>query len=346
MAESRSDGRDATHYNGKTPASLPGSSSSILRESRDEGGSERYSVDKIIDVAIAEEMKGTAEDLKDELPWFQKNKIWLTSDIWLGYPVGTPEMMRQCERRGLPSPPNGAFYVLVNESPAKPTLFDWDPDERLAEIIVFSRIVHPTAFGYDYCARVWLSDDGRPRNILPPRTAGARAYTVNGDRPWLTRDEWSQVGRLVEQWRTSDANKCKRFRSAIWYREKIAQEYYLDVRWCLLVTAIECLIGVGFGKTRVGRGKQFRHGCVELASTCESVLSETEAHEAWHRRSSLVHGQGWPTGALRNDKPEDDLYERLEGILDAAIRKGISDPAFRAHFSSDDELLSWLRHSP
>ncbi|MBN2563560.1 MAG: hypothetical protein JXQ75_21790 [Phycisphaerae bacterium] len=306
---------------------------------------------RTIDVLICNHHRGPElndDNDRDNLWWFQNNKFFVTpkEDVWVGRLPETERVMDACVPAGLNFKPVrqfGWYYALVNEMPANPDDPNWDIDQRLTQIAVFSRFVFPTRIGYEYCARIHYTDDGAQQII--PLLGGARVY--GGERrEWLTCKEWRQVKCLLSQWDATNAPACERLNSAIWYREKMAQEYYLEVRWMLLVTAIESLIGLwsnGNGKVP-GRGKQFVTGVCRIAEECKLRFDASDAEKAWRRRSSLVHGAGWPTGALKDGEPSDNLHGKLQHVLDATICRMIEEPVYRFHFEDDVRLAAWLQY--
>jgi len=313
---------------------------------------------KTLDVLIANHYRGPTVrpgyDLAD-LAWLRKNRLYLddANEVWVGALADTLKVMDACEKRGLNADATrqfGAYYALVNENPAKPDEWNWDPDQRLTEVVVLSRLVFPTALGFEYAARLQLKDDGQLLRIVPLGDH-RRAYTPE-TREWLTRDEWQQVKNLRQTWRQAKANACERLHKSLWYRENVAREYYLDIRWPLLITVLECLIGLwarddAQDRPRLpGRRVQFVNGMKKLGEACDFAVTDQELDAAWERRSNLVHGQGWPNASLpASSPPSDPLYRSLEHAINAALRKLILDPSFRQHFETDASLLQWLGYS-
>ena len=278
------------------------------------------------------------------------DEIWI---VWAGrindyLPIDSKPIMDACERPGYVDPPNAlhghahrgtrqytAWYVLWNEQPAEVDRDKWDPDQRLTEFVVMSRLIHPTPLGFEYAARVEQWDE--QLTIAP--FDGVPAYTTQ-EPYYLTCTQWKEAGNLVKLWRAMKAGCCERIKSAIWYREKVAQEYHLEVRWSLLVTAIESLTSEWVTKKK--SGERFGKGVTKLASEIGVAISSHDADVAWKRRSSLVHGQGWPSGKAPVDAKSDRSYRCFENLLDKTLRRLIEEPTFRCNFENDRALTAWL----
>ncbi len=306
----------------------------------------------VIDVLIASHYRGPGlaqSPADDDLIWFLHNRLYLNDEesIWVGRLPETSIIMDACEPAGYNFKATrqfGAYYALVNEQPEDTDNDNWDMKQPLTEIVVLSRLVVPAPLGFEYAARIRTLQDGRKQII--PLPEGERAY-ASDNREWLTLAEWKVVSELAKTWKSTRASTCERLRSALWYREKLAREQHLDVRWVLLATALESLIGVwvnapGAQRDLPRRGRQFILGVQKLASTCGLPFTQADATTAWQRRSSLAHGAGWPSGSLKNGEPSDDLHVRLESVLNASIRRLIEDQPLRSQFDNDNSLRSWL----
>ncbi|OWY71561.1 hypothetical protein B7486_07690 [cyanobacterium TDX16] len=303
----------------------------------------------IQDVLIWNHHRGPKDDESgNDLLWYLKHRQFLNAsgDLWVGHIDGTDMIMTACEPAGYRFSPHrqfSAYYAIVNERPSEPEEYRWDPDQRLVRVLAFSRLIHPTPTGYDYAARVRRDREGRVKQVI--LFGGLNAYS-DEEREWLTRAEWNDVVKLINVYENTNGAACRRLHSAIWYREKLATEYYLDVRWVLLATALESIIGIWLvdrsRKRLPGVSRRFVVGVSRLADSCDVPFSESEAEIMWKRRSSLAHGQGWPVDSLREGEPSDDIHKRAEDLLNVAICKMIRDLSFRSHFVEDRALAKWL----
>jgi len=283
-----------------------------------------------------------------ELLQLREGRLPISDDghIWVGGFDHARCVMRECEPLALSASTRqfSAYYAIVNQRPAEPQGLTFDPDGRLLEVLALSRLVRPTPISVQYAARVRFRRSGLLDVI--PYWPPWLAYS-HGGRDWLTKAEWEEVARLVSAWRKLP-KRVERIRAAVSYREHAARQQHLHVRWVLLVTAIESLVGIyrrrrtGQGKSPAGRGVQFERGLCKLARSVGEQLTKRDAQRAWKRRSSLVHGAGWPAKSIKDGLPSDSLYQTSERILDRALAKALLDPKFRARFRSDSALAAWL----
>lgn len=326
---------------------------------------------RVVDVLLIKAHDSGREDDQaevDDVVRLMKNRIALTSDghVSVGWDETLPsrEDILDCclpavkwqGRSGVqPTRQFSTNYALLNDAPAKPKALNWDPDGRLAEFVALSRIVHPSAIDFEYCARL-IPKGGVEWDIIPADDLPA-AYTSN-QRTFLLSDEWRTTAELVKRWRASGSFHNKpnhRISKALWWREKTAQEYYLDARWPFLSTAIEALVKLWGTQSKFGSKDNFVRGMRLLSEELKIEYSTQDAKLAYDIRSSFSHGQGWPRHSInsyriRNGEPElsDDrecpketmpLYDKTEAVLDRALKKAILDDEFRRIFL-DDALLS------
>ncbi len=310
--------------------------------------------------------KGKEE--RDDVWHLMKNRIALADDghISVGWDETLPlqEDILDCclpavrwqGKPGLhPTRQFSTHYALLNDAPAKPEEWNWDPDQRLREFVVLSRIVHPSAIGFEYCARL-IKKSSSEWDIIPADGLPA-AYPTN-PRTFLLSNEWQTTANLVERWRESGAfhnESNHRIYNALWWREKTAEECYLQARWLFLIIAIEALIKLWNGPNRLGSTKNFVYGMQLLSSELGVEYSVEDARLAYSIRSSFSHGQDWPLHSInsyrtKNGKHElvedrecpmetTPLYDRTETVLDWALKKAIEDDEFQ-HLFVDDALLS------
>jgi hypothetical protein len=154
-----------------------------------------------------------------------------------------------------------------------------------------------------------------------------------------------EVAELLSHWPRSVAKNCPRINRASWYREHAAREYFLDVRWVQLITALEALVSIWNGKN--SRGKQFRSGVDKLAKDCEVPIEASDIDQAWKRRSEFVHAAGLPaTDADTNSPVLDPLYLKVQKVLDAALIRCVTEDDYARHFATDDSLRAWQESGP
>lgn len=328
---------------------------------------------KVIDVLLIQahddERDSDQEETREVLS-LMSERVALTSDnsISVGWDSAFPdrsEIVDCCMpswnwsgKRGFhPVRQFATHFALINEGPAKPDEYNWDPDQRLQEFVALSRVVHPSSIGFSYCARL-KATGGSGWNIIPASNP-SYAYT-NNPRTFLRLSELRVAATLAEKWRMQKQRfemANGRIANALWWREKAAQEYYLEARWPLLITAIECLIKLWRKKPRMGSTKNFVHGMRMLAKRVGKPYSQREAKKAYAIRSTFAHGGRWPVNfpklaTIRKRGPETvqndhrrverqwQLYEKTEAVLDGAIRLAIENDQFGGIFQNRARLAS------
>ncbi len=162
-----------------------------------------------------------------------------------------------------------------------------------------------------------------------------------GDPPWLTPEQWQQVGKLMPQLEERKKRLSSRIVRAISYHGKASLERYLEVRWILLAAGIEALVGSSVETG--GRGKQFKSGLNKLAQCSDSTLAKNDVANTWHnRRCPVAHCQDLPPACSKDGEPNDELYERVFGTSLCNI---LADPTFSNHFIDDASVALWLATS-
>lgn len=297
----------------------------------------------------------------NEVGHLMNNRVSLSSDgtISLGWSAQLPthkEILHCClpawnwqgESGFHPTLQFSTHHALINSKPANPDDYNWDRDQRIREYVALSRIVHPSATSFDYCARLTKNDEAG-WNIIPSSTSQS-AYT-SSKRTFLRLDEWRQTAILVEKWQ-GVKSLAARIVKALWWREKTAQEYFPRTRWPSLVTAIESLIKI-WGQRRFGSTENFVRGMLLFAQELRVNYTEQDARLSYDIRSRQTHGGEWPMHSIRkynekNGQPVQeenlnttviDLYDRTEALLDGALKKSIEDDQFRSIFL-DDAILT------
>jgi hypothetical protein len=213
---------------------------------------------------------------------------------------------------------------------------DFDPDLRLRTAIALSRLVHPTSVGLNHAARIRTCGEPPEKWQICPRV-GDRAFVLDVNDNWLIPNDIPLLGQLLLAWNPDTAPK--RIRRALWYFEMAARAYYSDIRWPLLVTALESLVRIKDERRANGNPVGSTAGFVErLAQIGQTdpalALPETQLTAIYERRSDLVHALAVVdlAGETRS------LYRALENLTRAVIRKAILQPTFAAHFASDMAL--------
>ncbi len=227
----------------------------------------------------------------------------------------------------------GQRYAFWNDNPAKPSEFNWDPDQSLATAVALSRLIHPTSIGFEYSARVIFSPDNRIKQIIPGPVSGllAHAYVAPfATRNWLTENDVAALYSLLASFHAASADLPPRVQRALWNHEYAAALQWIDVRWTVVATALETLVHT----CRRQSTRQFIDRVTTLANRVGVSFSREDAEGAYDLRSSLAHGQGFGT----EDDATTTLYCRMEEVLRTSIRTAIQDAAFRDIFRNDDQI--------
>lgn len=296
-----------------------------------------------VDVAIAPQ--DTRYTTHTSVHHFPYSNEWarVAQDLWVGRLADTRCIMDACEPRGLAFRPTrqfGDYYAVVRTNARNPSEPHWDPDQKIRRAIAVSRLVHPTVLGYDYAARLVFRDDGKLRRVVPFEHP-LPAYGGRLERPCLSPEEWQQVGKLMPELENAKQRLSTRIVRAIWYHEKAALEYWLEVRWMLLAAGVEALVGDSAGKG--GLGQRFKDGLLKLAQCSDCQLTLGDASDTWHeRRCQVTHGQDLPPGSSQGGEANDELYWRVERILGASLLKILADSTFSNHFRDDASVKKWL----
>jgi hypothetical protein len=123
----------------------------------------------------------------------------------------------------------------------------------------------------------------------------------------------------------------RRVHRAFWNHEQAMRTYYLDLRWNLVVSGLEALITVEDKNVT----QQFIRRVGKLATDFGLALSEGELRKAYKLRSELAHAQGF-LHDLHTVLPPNEhkpLYDKLESLLRATLKRSLLDEAFGRHFS-------------
>ena len=204
------------------------------------------------------------------------------------------------------------------------------------ESVALSRLVRPNGAGTEYSARIALTNTGKVDRIVPGPVQGilSRGYIVQPvEVPWLTATDAEALTALLEAYHA--AQLPGRVRRAFWNHEFAACTHLIDVRWTIVVTALEALIHTD----RHGSTTQFKKRTAAMAEELGlSGFSEAEAATVYDLRSGLAHGDHHAVGS-ENTK----LYVAMERLLRVALRVAIEEPSFRAAFASPESVRARWR---
>ncbi|SRR6266705_496773 len=241
----------------------------------------------------------------------------------------TNKVMELCEPNcyGLYRPTRQFAQLYSFVRSGSPSERIWgQPDNRLYTCIALSRLVHPTSVGFMYHAQLNLGPNGELTQCIPIFLEGhpTGAWVADRDgRDWLTDGDAAELEKLVGKMPLAIPARISR---ALWYNELTARNYYSDVRWVLIATALESLIHT----SKNGSGHQFRTRTAKMAVAVGlPAFAEAEARSFYDLRSHLAHGQ--ETGQL--SPANYALYRLGEDVLRKVIAKAILETPFAATFA-------------
>ncbi len=332
---------------------------------------------KKYDVLLVPHRYGEGVLSLSEFAGLPEEGILLDSDIRVQRPVDLNKIMDAIDQRWLrrrndeyewsiPARQFGAYYGIYRDS-SKIDNLSWDPDQRLRRCVAFSRVVHDSAIGFEYQAKVIL-DDKDIQQIIP--YGGRSTYALGMTRPWLDISEWGRVRKMLELWEKCAAKDKSRINRAIYYYEKLSFEDNLIDVWPLLGNAIEALISKDWldnsGWNRVfddqredRRGRIFKYGIEQLAKAVGISLEKSLPEDSWNRRSAFAHGiRQFPlTKNAEIDKQRgiyanvvDEVYEisasrEIKRLVAFVIEKSILEDDFASVFENNCTVSTWLRDS-
>ena len=249
------------------------------------------------------------------------------------------EIMDCCDPRcfGFSKPvrqtPQLYAFLRVNESGAD--LWDWKPDERLQQCVALSRLAHPTSIPFAYHAKIKLNDEGKLQELIPFDNSDRYAWIAERDgRDWLTASDMPKLRELVSHLPLSLPARVSR---AFWYHERAARNYFADVRWALIATALEALVHTD----RTHSTAQFtsRTAKIAVALNC-TYYDEGVAASFYDMRSQIAHGQGMQ----QVDPQTNRLYVFGEDLLRTILSTSILDSTFAASFLDKPSILArWAK---
>lgn len=286
-----------------------------------------------------------AQRLLESLPPVT-NRIDMGTRLWMGRLDGdlARAIMGTCEPKvlGIPAPVRqyAQMYAYVRELHGDAEIYRWDDDHRLSRLVGMSRLIHPTTVGFRYAARVRQTDEGLA--IVPGKLYGVSpdAYlSPSNTRDWLTEGEAKLLMELELDTKAETLTQPsfpKRVSRALWYFDYAQRTYYADLRWTMVVTALEALVHTG----KQSPTRHFKYRVPTLAADVSApTMTTSESDAAYDFRSRLSHGD-----AFLHDMPQADinLYDKLEDTLRLAILRAFREPAFAAVFLSDSQIdIRW-----
>lgn len=271
-------------------------------------------------------------------------------DVWIGDldREFADSILAECSARGehYSGFPTYAFYRELPEGDHGYST-GFDPDLRLRIALYLSRLVHPTATGLEAAARVRYKDDGTP-DIRPhvPHDQNRFAFVARPSENWLVPSDIPALTDLLTAYHATTLPS--RVSRALWFHEAVFRQYYAELRWTLLVTALEALVHVRDERLPSGKWpgtrKVFTDRLMHLGTLDAAlVIAEQKLHDFYEERSVVAHGA---RSRRDNRAAPETLYEELEDFARRVLRKAVLEPEFGACFASDKEIQARLPLRP
>jgi hypothetical protein len=279
-------------------------------------------------------------------------------------PADSELVMNACSPRGhyfIPVRQFGtrhAFVLDIDPIAYDHERFQWDPDHLLFHALLLSRLVRDNSYSLTFAARVVDHEDGN-QQVIPARVPVYDVtYRLRRDRDWLTSEEAIQLGELLEAFRGIPDRPPWPVVHALNLGEDAVHLRIGQRALLLIVTGLEGLVNT----SRRRATNQFVRRVPLLAEEVgiEGVTRDF-VDELYTARSEAAHGTPvslfQPKPPLREgvpDAPQDVQHEeppeppiepaaaevlaKAQELLRAATRRAILDPAFRAIFSSPENV--------
>lgn len=271
----------------------------------------------------------------------------ITEELWLAdFDVDFARaVLDACSSAGSnfsPTRQYGAPYGFVRASAPAPRgrELHFDNDNRLFACVAMSRLVQPTSAGYQYSARIREWKNGY-RQIIPyrPHHLNPYAYVNDVRQDWLIPSDVPEIAAVVNAYYTQ--KPPRRVLNALWHLETVFRNYYIEVRWPLVVTGLESLIHIaGERDSRnasryAGSTRVFVQRLIGIGKARPSIaVSEAALREIYDRRSTLAHGLTFGT----MNEPDKGLYKLAEDLLRNILRNALLDRSFADTFASDSAV--------
>lgn len=281
---------------------------------------------------------------------FDRN-VHIIDDLWIG-PLRRIKngVMDGAEPRGQNYRPGfrqyGSLYGFFrkNAPTGGGSYRNWDADGKLWHCVQMARIIRPHSIGGEYAARV-VWEKGRRRQVIPARFSGmgSAAYVGREDENWIRDADVVELRDLLTAFRPDQLPD--RVKRAMFYHEIAHQIRYIEIRWPLVVTALEALIHTDDRrlpkKRSMGSTKQFTTRLNSLNAYIPALAwTESDLTRIYDYRSASAHGAGLGSEALNPRVMK--LYHVVEDGLRAIIIACIKQPAVAAIFASNTSVRSKL----
>ena len=156
----------------------------------------------------------------------------------------------------------------------------------------------------------------------------------------MDADEARELAALLDSYWRREHQLGERVGNAIWLAEQSARRKYDFDALLTIIVGLEALLNTGPHQNT----KQFRQRAPDMARELGITgLSRSMAGRLYEQRSHASHGRRLRLISPHANEPAPNYTERearairelalMQDVLRAAIRRGIEDPAFAAHFA-------------
>lgn len=286
---------------------------------------------------------------REAIPEHVKRPVEVAPDIWIG-PLGDlkKDVIEASTYPGKNWPihriyrcPYALWRINAPKSPVDGVV--WDSDHKLTRVMQLLRLVKPSTWGYRYACRLHLAEEPYSIESAEVVGQGALAYLTPGRVDGIGAADVSTLAGLVIAF--DPATLPNRVRNAIWMHEHLAWTRLMNIRWPLVVTALEALVHTGDrgrpGGAIMRTTEQFVRRLDKLQSLIGAHLwSQGDLEAIYDHRSSFTHGRGGLIKALEGEALR--LYDVAENGLRSTIRAAIMSTAAADVVRSDESIRTAL----
>jgi len=208
----------------------------------------------------------------------------------------------------------------------------------LFAVMALSRLIRPTTIGNRYCAKIYPQPaTDPPIQALLMSGANPDVTIADGSQDWLSPADGRELRKLMP-WVSPNKQIHTRVHRAFWNHEDAMRSYFLDFRFPIVVAGLEALTTVEKGP---GATARFIRRAGQVASEFGINLSKEELEQAYALRSEVVHGRSFlhTLDGVLTQSEHRPLYDKLESLLRATVKKCLLDENFGQRFVNDQAVL-------
>jgi hypothetical protein len=219
----------------------------------------------------------------------------------------------------------------------------WDEDGTIRRLLGLSRVVHPSTLGDEVAGTLYFDDTGELECIAA--RAGDGAYGCRSLRPWLTKEDCEELGRLFQAYEAlpvvhpiTDAEPRPtrrlplRLHRALWNLAYAAFVRPAHIRWLIVATALEGVIETGGGARQ-----EFMQRLLAIGPEVGVAVTKKQIDQIYSLRSTVAH-RGWFSG--KEDAELDASYVPMDRLVAGIVRQAIIDAQFRSAFDSAETIAT------